>query len=401
MNPVNTAVTYTLSHCVSCMSCVRVCPTSALTMQDHRISIDDSKCINCAQCIRTCHHQGLTAKGSTLEDLKNYDFRVALIPSAMMSRAATVEEAGALLNAVRLLGFDAVIDISDVEGAVLTKTNELAARSSEPVIASLCPVVRQLIRNKYPTLVENLAPYDDPCEIAARLARKKYADKGNVGIFYFSECEAKLVLAKYPYGHMNQEVDHALSIVDILPLIRENLGRGRTEVSLCREGLLAVNPMMMKQTSNDLIADGFSKIDEILDMQEFNLLHTFRVLHLYTCINGCIGGHLLWGNSYLVKNNYESLTALTSRRPAEIPEELLLRPENAEEEAKDSRTLSERLAYFNKVNDQLAALPGYDCSACGMQTCRDMAEEIVKGNRTLDDCHILHHIKEMKAHEGK
>ena len=54
----------------------------------------------------------------------------------------------------------------------------------------------------------------------------------------------------------------------------------------------------------------------------------------------------------------------------------------------------EKLAFFQKVNDQLELLPGYDCSACGMQTCRIMAEAIVNGTKQLDDCHILHSMKE-------
>jgi Na+-translocating ferredoxin:NAD+ oxidoreductase RNF subunit RnfB len=35
------------------------------------------------------------------------------------------------------------------------------------------------------------------------------------------------------------------------------------------------------------------------------------------------------------------------------------------------------------------SLPGIDCGACGAPNCRALAEDIVKGNATLEDCRIL------------
>ena len=49
----------------------------------------------------------------------------------------------------------------------------------------------------------------------------------------------------------------------------------------------------------------------------------------------------------------------------------------------------EKMEEFHKVNEILDHLPHYDCSACGMQTCRIMAEEIARGNKKLSDCRVL------------
>ena len=59
----------------------------------------------------------------------------------------------------------------------------------------------------------------------------------------------------------------------------------------------------------------------------------------------------------------------------------------------DGRSFKEKMQYFNRVNEVLEHLPGYDCSACGMQTCRIMAEEIAKGRKDLSNCRILSAIK--------
>ena len=388
-------VTYTLEHCVKCMRCVKACPTSALSMVDNRVIISNEKCINCGRCIRACHSQGLLAKGSTLYDIENYDYTVCMIPSAMISNCKNHEEAEQLFAAIKSLGFDEVYDLTGEEGQVMLETRLLAESHEDNhiIISSICPVVNQLIKERYPMLLDNLCPINYPSEIAAKKIRSRLADKGNVGIFNFCECEAKLALAKYPYMNNTYETDHALSTVDIFRMIREKLSDATIPVSLCREGLQSCNPNLMSQYSDTLIADGYEKINEILDMTEFGLLNDFKLLHLFSCFNGCIGGHLLWGNSYLIKNNIDSLTQTNRKQPTDYEFDELYYERKIDND-EDNLSISEKMEFFKKVNEQLEHLPGYDCSACGMQTCRIMAEEIVKGNKVLDDCHILRSSRE-------
>lgn len=383
-----TAITYTLDKCVKCMRCVQNCPTSALSMHDNRITIRFDLCVSCEQCIELCHNQGMIAKGSTIADLDNYDYTVGLIPSAMLTQCKTVEEAQRMLEAIRKLGFDEVIDITDIEGAVFREIEKKCGSMKTPVISSLCPVVNELIALKYPMLEENLLPYRQPHEIAAKRVRERLKDRKNTGIFYFCECASKLLMAKYPYGNMEYETDHALAIVDIFPLIRERLSEDSMPLHLCKEGLLTCNPMKIKDHEGILAADGYVKVNEILDMTEFGQMNELKGLYLYSCFNGCLGGHLLWGNSYLSGNHYEALAAGCDKPAAVLTEEELSVRSDAES-GSESGSFKDKLAFFRKVNEQLEQLPGYDCSACGMQTCRIMAEEIVRGNKTLADCHIL------------
>ncbi|MBR0138837.1 MAG: 4Fe-4S binding protein [Firmicutes bacterium] len=389
-----TVVNYTLERCVRCLRCVQKCPTSALTMQENRIVINESKCINCGRCMQACHSKGLLARGSSLDELKNYDYTVCLIPSAMVMQCGSQKEAESLFYAIKELGFDEVVDITGTEGQLMELTRKLTESSpSKPVIASNCPVINRLVQENYPMLLDHLLPLDYPSEIAAKQARKDYKDKGKVGIFYCAECEAKLMLAKYPYGNPEYEVDHALASVDILPLISEKLDEGTLPAVFCREGLQATSPTLMPMSPDHLVADGFDKISEILDMTEFGIFDSFTLLHLFPCFNGCVGGHLLWGNGYIARHNIGALISEKSKDPADYPVEDFFTDEFT---LQDDDTLSfiEKMAFFNSINEQLEHLPGYDCSACGMQTCRIMAEEIVKGNKKLDDCIILHSMQE-------
>ena len=392
-------VTYTLSRCVRCMKCVRACPTSALTMENNRILINDEKCLNCARCISTCHNQGLLAQGSTLADLESYDYTVCMVPPALSSYCNTKEQLYDLYNAIRKLGFDEVYDLSPVYGQIMDETVRVADEFSDcSVIASFCPLINRLIEAKYPMLLDNLAPLNYPHEAAAKAIRERLKDKGNVGIFNCCECEAKLAIAKYPYGNMKCETDHALAIVDIFPEIKKNQGFGHMKIDLCREGLQASNPAMIRQKDEYLIADGFDKITNILDMAEFDMLSDFHLLYLFPCFNGCSGGHLLFGNSYLSRNNIFPLTDGSQTMPTKLDFEMIYSDKMAIT-SEEKLTFQEKMELFRKVNAQLEKLPGYDCSACGMQTCRIMAEEIVKGNKKISDCHIIAAAKE-KAYEN-
>ena len=377
------------------MKCVKACPTSALSMKDDRVLIDQKRCINCGRCIRACHNRGLLAQGSTLEDIKNYEYTICMVPGALISHCASLAEAEDLFHAIRMLGFDEVVDITEYTALHLKEIEIMADQNDgEPYIASFCPVIGRLIQNSHKSLLDSLLPVKICSEIAAKDLRRKHAGK-NIGIFNLCECESKLEHAKYPYGNPEYEVDHALALTDIFPLIRKNMNTGRDPVRFCREGLQVCNPMRIVQKDDWLIADGFDKVTTVLDMAEFGLLNQFRLLILYPCFNGCIGGHMLWGNSFLVTNNIDALTQKNTKKAAKLPFDEIYTDEYSKSD-EDSVSFLERTRFFRAVNEQLERLPGYDCSACGMQTCRAMAEEIVKGNKTENDCSVLRALKETK-----
>jgi Uncharacterized protein conserved in archaea len=170
-------------------------------------------------------------------------------------------------------------------------------------------------------------------------------------------------------------------------MIRPNLHKGKIDVSLCIDGLQACSVQSRMQRPDVLVADGFEKISEILDESEFGILNQYHLLTLYSCYNGCIGGHLLWGSSYLVNEFIDKLKDVPKKPVSDLPFDELFSDAYLKNE--DTRTFAEKMSAFQKVNAILEELPGYDCGACGKQTCRSMAEEIVNGTRSLKSCRIL------------
>jgi len=398
-----TVIEYTLDECVKCLKCVRVCPTSALSIVDNRINIDGERCINCMRCVKTCHNKGLQAHGSPLSAIQDYDYTVCMVPAAISLRFPTREEVEGVFYSIKKLGFDEVVDISGIDGAMMDETFRIADEMvTTSIITAFCPVINRLIEDSYPMLLPHLAPLKYPHETAAKMIRARLSGKvkGKVGIFNLCECGALLSIAKYPFENMQYETDHAIAMTDVIPMIQRDRHEGRIPVNLCEEGLRSSNPALIPYTPECLRADGFDKVTDVLDMAEFDLLKSFNLMYLFMCFNGCAGGNLLFGNSYISRNN---LDALCEDGPGTVPEvpfdymytEHMLLPE------KEQQNVVEKLNFFKKVNETLEQLAGLDCSACGLKTCRIMAEEIVRGNRTLGDCRILSARKDKDTETGK
>lgn len=377
-------IKYTLDKCHRCMKCVQACPSDALSMQDNKVVINASECINCGKCIKACHNQGLTYLASSIDHIKDYDYTIVLVPSALVAHADTSNSVASLFSALKRLGFDEAYSLSDVEAGLFQKEREY---SNELKISSFCPLVNNLVKKKYPALKDNLLPYDYPSEIAAKHFRKQY--KGiKLGIFNLCECEAKLELAKYPHNNMEYEVDHAISIVDIFPKINDALQETDELIDFNINGLLLACPRAITEDDLIMAENGFDNINNVLDMTEFGLLNDFKLLRLYPCFSGCVGGPLVWGNGYIAKRAVLKIKNYQDSEKITIPDDELLITRNEDNEI-DQRTFKEKLAYFNSINAIFEKLPGYDCTACGLAGCRVMAEEIVKGNKTIQDCKIL------------
>jgi len=387
-------IMYTLEKCVKCLKCIKVCPTGAMTMHDSRIHVDAEKCVNCGACTEICNHLGLQIKGSQLKELNQYDYCVALVPTAIYGDCESLEKISALLGAIKKLGFDEVVDLSRYDGFLYDMNVDFLESENKDVclISSFCPVVNKLIENKYPMLLSNRVPFEYAAEIAAKkIRREKSESKGNVGIFLLCECIAKLDFAKYPYENESSEIDHAISLADIFPLIIKYLNYGNEMIDINRSGLKFVStPLFMTNeiNRNCIAADGLSKVENILELLEFGQIKNVKYFHLSNCINGCIGGNLLWGNSFDKDLNLEKLMMNTTAEAISLP----VKEAYSQRKPKvniDQRSLQERLEEFAALNKQVEVLPGYDCGACGYPSCRAMAEDIIKGNSKIESCHVL------------
>lgn len=386
-----TVISYTLEKCQKCMACIRVCPTEAIFMQNQRIEIQKDKCINCGDCLRACEHQGLQAKGSTLEDLNQYEKTIALISPAAFGECESLEEISTLLETIKQFGFDEVVELSEYEGLLYQFIRENCLDKDEGyVISSFCPVINRLIALKYPILLESIIPMDYAAEIAAK--HLKSQNEGiNVGVFLLCECVSKLALGEYPYGNKHTSIDHSVSLVDLFPrIVKSRVDQGEA-VSLCQEGLLNILYDIDTQEGyqgHTLVADGLKRAQLALDLAEFNQLKGDPYLWLSNCLHGCVGGNLLWGNPFEATIAYRKHISQANKPAIDIDlTEWINQPVTFDR--KVIKSLKQRLSDYEKIQVISEQLPGYDCGACGYPSCRILAEEVLAKNAQVSDCVIL------------
>ena len=374
MKPV---VSYKGSNCKKCIKCVKECPMDAISIVNEQVIIDENKCINCDICIQACNQKLLQVKHIDLKDFLNqYDYNIALIPTAILSDLKNYDEIKNIAHAIKEFGFDEVVEYSDIEGTLYKQALKDSIGKNKVMITSFCPTINKLIINEYPTLIDHLLPYDYPVEIAAKKLRDKYADK-KIGIYSLCECVGKLSLAKYPFGNEGSNIDYALSVSKLFPQINHLKNDLQEDIEFNRLGIESiVSDLYGKDYLSIISVEGLSQIRKVLDLVEFDQLKHIDLLALFNCFQGCIGGYYLWSNPFegcfniksmldKCKDNIEDIHHLDYKKIHTIDS--------------NEQNFKERLAWFNKVNAILETLPQFDCGSCGYANCRNLAIKIASG----------------------
>ena len=374
MKPV---VSYKGSNCKKCIKCVKECPMDAISIVNEQVIIDENKCINCDICIQACNQKLLQVKHIDLKDFLNqYDYNIALIPTAILSDLKNYDEIKNIAHAIKEFGFDEVVEYSDIEGTLYKQALKDSIGKNKVMITSFCPTINKLIINEYPTLIDHLLPYDYPVEIAAKKLRDNYANK-KVGIYSLCECVGKLSLAKHPFGNEESNIDYALSISKLFPQINHLKNDLQEDIEFNHLGIESIVSNLYGKDNLSIIGvEGLSQIKKVLDLVEFDQLKHIDLLALFNCFQGCIGGYYLWSNPFegcfniksmldKCKDNIEDINHLDYKKIHTIDS--------------NEQNFKERLAWFNKVNAILETLPQFDCGSCGYANCRNLAIKIASG----------------------
>ena len=165
--------------CVSCLACVRICPTEAIAVaveEPRLVEIEDASCIRCGQCLPACPHHAIKVNGEigrALAIASEGDGVLILSPESVAHfYPATPEQ---VINACYEAGFRAVT--RGVIGDELVAAEYLKLWEEEPwgtLIRSTDPVVVETVRHQFPELVPYLAPIAIPPVAEARYLRAQY-----------------------------------------------------------------------------------------------------------------------------------------------------------------------------------------------------------------------------------
>ena len=182
------------NKCVGCHQCIAVCPVKLCNngTEDH-VSADENLCIGCGECIDACSHQARTFIDDfepAMQSLKRGEQIVAIVAPAI---AAVFPDQYLKFNGwLKSIGVKAIFDVSF--GAELTVKSYLEhVKQNKPkaVIAQPCPAIVSYIQIYQPELIKYLAPADSPMMHTLRLIKEYYPGYKNHKTIIISPCIAK------------------------------------------------------------------------------------------------------------------------------------------------------------------------------------------------------------------
>ncbi len=424
MNTYKHSVSLDSSKCTGCTTCLRHCPTEAIRVRDGHAVINADRCIDCGECIRVCPHNAKKAVCSKLSKMDRYKYKIALPAPSLYGQFEELSDVDYVLQGLLDMGFDEVYEVSRAAELVSEYTRKFLETDGikKPVISSACPVISRLIALRFPYLKDNLMPLLPPMEIAAKRAKRRALREHeelkaeDIGVCFISPCPAKASYVKNGFGSYTSAVDCVVAISDIYFELLNLMKRELPPAPLSRSGVIGISWATSGGESAALLgekylaADGIENCIKVLDQIENGTIPNLEFVELNACTGGCVGGVLTMENPFIAKARLQTLRRYLplSQNFHEgrefIPEDSFF--EDVPEYMPMNRladNIGESMRMMAKMQAIREGLPGTDCGACGAPNCRALAEDIVRGERTLDSCVImkLKNMTEGESNDGK
>ncbi|MFH1297614.1 MAG: [Fe-Fe] hydrogenase large subunit C-terminal domain-containing protein [Bacteroidota bacterium] len=398
--------------CTGRMKCLKACPTKAIRLRHGMITYFDDLCVDCGACIFVCPEHVFVPVIDEISDFEKYEFKVAIPSRTLYTQFRSSIHPTRVHQALKNIGFDAVVDISRVSQELVFAISEHLKiyPKAKPIISSFCPSLIRLIQVNYPNLMELISTFDVPREITAKEAKQAYAKKlginiNKVGAIYITPCPAMVVSIKQPAEKEKSWLDGAIAIKDIYNMILPEIlqmeeqqerpkknayfyyGKGWGEIGHLSQFL---------DTERHLTIVGIENIMNVLNDIEDSKLTNIDYIEAYACTQGCIGGIFCVENPYISRHNAimlekkygdpESFDESEVREKYKNQYYFLGRhvlPRTTRTAAPDIGSSIKRMIQKERI---LVKLPKKDCGLCGAPTCETFAQDCARGEADLSDC---------------
>jgi len=400
-------------NCTGCTACVRVCPTEAIRVRDRKATIDPNRCVDCGNCVTVCQFHAIIPSSDPLDIIKDFKYKVVIISSSFFGQFTEDISYAVAKQAVLELGFDEVAEEAMVTEFMIGMIRDYirANREKRPILSSNCPAVVRLIQVKYPSLLPNLFHQEAPMSILTSYLREKISKQTNIadkdiGIFLIVPCVAHVTAVHQPEGAYKHLQDGAFSTGMIYGKVREIIKRIQNEpppiIDTYPKGLTwALSGVQAELVDCDdiraLSVNGVENVMDILSRVEDHYLDQYDYIVMRTCTNGCVGGCLNVENPFVAMSRIKKMIKEGESCETDISElhklyekgEFTVVPLTPRPIMELDKDIKNAIQKMKKINEFLTMLPGLNCSACGSPTCYALAEDIVLGKASIDDCVVL------------
>lgn len=392
--------------CKGCTTCIKHCPTEAIRVRNGKAHIIAERCIDCGQCIRVCQNRAKKAVCDGFDVLENFQYTIALPAPSLYGQFHNMEDVGYILSGLKRIGFDDVFEVASAAELIsdLTRKQLREGRiEARPIISSACPACVRLIKKRFPELVKNVIPQAAPVELAAMMARRRAVERtglkpDEIGVFFISPCPAKVTSVHSPVGLSHPVMDGALSMAEVYMKLLSPMSKIEEPELSSTAGLIGVGwstsggEGAALLNEHYLAVDGIENVIKVLEDIEDEKLTEVEFIEINACTQGCVGGCLTVENPFVAKTRIRRLMKYlpVSRNKANI--DWLDNAVVWEHELEYTpvwqldRDVTAAFAKMQEITKLASELPGLDCGSCGAPSCRALAEDIILGFASEEDC---------------
>ncbi|MDM8522705.1 [Fe-Fe] hydrogenase large subunit C-terminal domain-containing protein [Desulfococcaceae bacterium HSG8] len=405
--------------CVGCLHVIKSCPTKAIRMKESRPVIWKNLCIGCGECIRLCPTGAIKAATSEFEPIDKDQISVALVSPVLYSQFPEVMPENVLAG-LRQMGFRHTVDMSYFLEMFQCAAEEFIVRNRKsrefplPLISPVCPVVVRLIAFQFPSLLSHILPIMRPADLMVREVKhqiaREYKEKGkSVAMYYINPCPTKTDSEHLTFHHERPYTDRALGINDVYAELTRRLEKpgkpdhpdifdySPTENSLIWG--ISGGEILDMHIRRTLAVSGLKETIAYLEKIEMGLFRDVEYIEFRTCLEGCVGGTLTAVDKYLAKNVTRKVFRKGNMGRRVSRDNIHQLYENGRFSVKSGpaklvATFGVRNAPLSiddlmKIEELLEHIRGMDCAVCGAPDCRTFAEDVIRGNASLEDCLVL------------
>jgi hypothetical protein len=268
-----------------------------------------------------------------------------------------------------------------------------------------------------PNVLPLLRPVDLMArEVKQRIIKEYGVSEDKVTLYYINPCPTKRAPVQTTSAGKKRGTSFALGINDIYADLLHQIehmqdadqipyaNKIRFDFEYCHTGNgpmwgMSGGEIADMNIDNSLAVSGSDETITYLEKIEMGLFSNLEYIEFRTCREGCLGGPLTAIDKYLAKSSVIKMIKMLGRgrrlslgkilRQYETGKFLTDKDPEKLIQLFGSRTKPMSIETVQEVDDILERIKGHDCSVCGAPTCRTFAEDVVKGEASLDECLLL------------
>lgn len=425
-------------RCQGCNKCIRYCPTFGANIPYTvngavKVRVDPEKCIQCGLCIKVCDHEARDYIDDTYRFFEDLKHGKAISVIAAPSLRVNFPNYRKVLGYLKSLGVRVVYDVSF--GADITTwayLKVIKTRKLKTLIAQPCPVIVTYVLKYQPELIDYLAPIQSPM-VCTAIYLKKY-QKNPDSLAFLSPCIGKSTEILDP--DTNAYVQYNVTFQKL----QQHLAEHRINLDIYPEqeyedigtslGFLYSRPGGLRENIEAHIKKAWIRQVEG-EEEAYRYLREYKtrvksgapvplVVDILNCAHGCNFGTgtcntitvdeaELYFNELKQKKIKDKGHKLIRRKIKWLYQmfERKLKLEDFSRQYNRYSTVTniveptseEYQTVFEQMHKLTPEAQKVNCSACGYQSCREMAKAIFNGVNDVSNCIYYNRQQIITEHE--